>query len=54
MVFLYPLPEHEQKWLKKKFPNISFESYDHKSNQILEYNDEEEEQQEEQKKEGEA
>ena len=52
MVFLYPLPEHEQKWLKERFPNIPFESYDHKNNQILEYNDEEE-QQEEQKKEGE-
>ena len=43
MVFLYPISESEQKWLKESFPNIPFESYDHKSGEILEYDDKSEE-----------
>ena len=41
MVFLYPLPESEQKWLKETFPNIPFESYNSKTGEILEYDDKE-------------
>jgi hypothetical protein len=43
MVFLYPISESEQKWLKEAFPNVPFESYDHQSGEILEYNDKTEE-----------
>ena len=43
MVFLYPVTESEQKWLKETFPNVPFESYDHRSGEILEYDEKNEE-----------
>jgi hypothetical protein len=43
MIFLYPLQEQEQEWLKEKFPNIPFESYDRRTGEILEYDEKEEE-----------
>ena len=43
MMFLYPISENDQKWLKEKFPNIPFESYDRRTGEILEYDDKNEE-----------
>ena len=43
MMFLYPISENDQKWLKEKFPNIPFESYDRQTGEILEYDDKSEE-----------
>ena len=43
MMFLYPISESDQKWLKDKFPNIPFESYDRQTGEILEYDDKTEE-----------
>jgi hypothetical protein len=39
MIFLYPPQEKEQSWLKKNFPNIPYESYDHSTGAITEYLD---------------
>ena len=43
MIYLYPLPENEQKWLKETFPNVPYHSYNNQTGEILEYDDKNEE-----------
>ena len=41
MVFLYPLPKFEQKWLKETFPHIPIASLNSKTGELLEYEEKE-------------